>query len=86
MYKSSRYFLSSFVSVGISIQEKKFKIYFQNRGHSDHLGLPIGTILATFFLQVAPVRPIESIDLSIKEKKLKIDFQNGAVTAILDFR
>ena len=33
------------------------KIDFQNGHHSDHLGFPIGTILATFDLQVSPMLP-----------------------------
>ena len=34
-----RYFLPSFESIGLSVQEKKFKIDFQDVGRGDHLGL-----------------------------------------------
>ena len=35
------------------------KIDFQDGGHGGHLGFPIGTILATFDLQVTPMLPIK---------------------------
>ena len=54
IYKSPRCFLASLVSTGISVQEKKRKIDFQDGGH---LGFPIGTILAIFDLQVTPMLP-----------------------------
>ena len=54
IYKSPRCFLASLESVGLSVQEKKRKIDFQD-GH--HLGLPIGTILAIFDLQVTTMLP-----------------------------
>ena len=50
----TRCFLESLESIGLSVQEKKRKIDFQNGGH---LGFPIGTILAIFDLQVAPMLP-----------------------------
>ena len=43
---------SKFGVIGLSVQEKKRKIDFQDGGHGGHLGFPIGTILATFDLQV----------------------------------
>ena len=45
IYKSPRCFLASLESVGFAVKEKKGKIDFQDGGH---LGLQIGTILATF--------------------------------------
>ena len=39
---------------GLSVQEKKQKIDFQD---GCHLGFPIGTILAIFDLQVTPMLP-----------------------------
>ena len=33
------------------------KIDFQDGGHGNHLGFPIGTILAIFDLQVTPMLP-----------------------------
>ena len=53
IYKSSRYFLSMFESVGILVQEK-FKIDFQDGGH---LGFLIRMILGIFDLQVMLILP-----------------------------
>ena len=53
IYKSPRCSLPSFVSIGLSVQEKKRKIDFQDGHHihhGGHLGFPIGTILAPFDL------------------------------------
>ena len=44
-------------SIGLSVQEKKRKIDFQDGCHGGHLGFPIGTILAIFDLQVTPMLP-----------------------------
>ena len=44
-------------SIGLSVQEKKRKINFQDGVHGSHLGFPIGTILATFDLQVTLMLP-----------------------------
>ena len=38
--------------MGLSVQEKKRKIDFQDGGHGGHLGLPISMILIFFDLQV----------------------------------
>ena len=57
IYKSPRCFLASLVSIGLSVQEKKRKIDFQDGGHGGHLGFPIGTILASFDLQVTLILP-----------------------------
>ena len=75
----TRCFLSSFKSVGLSVQEKKQKIDFLDGGHGGHLGFPIRTILAIFELQVILMLPtkFKSIGLSVQEKKQKIDFQDG---------
>ena len=54
IYKSPRCFLASLVAIGLSVQEKKGKINFQD---GSHLGFPIGTILAIFYLQVTPMLP-----------------------------
>ena len=43
---------SSLESIGLSVQEKKRKIDFQDGSH-----VPIGTILATFDLQVTLMLP-----------------------------
>ena len=57
MYKSPRCFLASLESIGLSVQEKKRKIDFQDGGHGGDLGFPIATILATFDLQIIPMIP-----------------------------
>ena len=54
IYKSSQCFLPSFKSLGLSVQEKKRKIDFQDGGHS---GFPIETILVIFDHQVTPMIP-----------------------------
>ena len=41
------YLFLIYESVGLSAQEKKRKIDFQDGGHGGHLGFPIGMILAT---------------------------------------
>ena len=43
---------TSFESVGLSVQEKKFKINFQDGGHGGHLGFTIRTILCNFDLHI----------------------------------
>ena len=57
IYKSPWYFLPSLESIGLSAQEMKWKIDFQDGGHGSHLGFPIGTILAIFDLQVTLMLP-----------------------------
>ena len=44
-------------SIGLSIQEKKQKIDFQDGCHGGHLGFLIGMILAIFDLQVTQMLP-----------------------------
>ena len=56
IYKSPRCFIPSFESIGLSVQEKKRKIDFQD---GRHLGFLIGTILAIFDLHVTPMLPIK---------------------------
>ena len=51
IYKSPRCFLISVMSTGLSFQEKKRKIDFQDGGHGGHLGYYIGTTLAIIALQ-----------------------------------
>ena len=43
--------------MGLSVQEKKQKINFQDGCHGGHLGFQIGTILAIFDLQFTPMLP-----------------------------
>ena len=53
LYRSPDY-QTSFESVGLLVQ--KFNMDFQDVGH---LGFPIGTILATFDLQVTLILPMK---------------------------
>ena len=57
IYKSPQCFLASLEAIGLSVQEKKRKIDFQDGGHGGYLGFPIGMILAIFYLQVTPMLP-----------------------------
>ena len=52
---SPRCFLASLEAIGLSIQEKKRKIDFQDGCHGGHLGFLIGTIFAIFDLHVTPM-------------------------------
>ena len=54
IHKTPRCFLASLESIGLSVQEKKRKIDFQDGGHA---GFPIGMILAIFDLQVTLMLP-----------------------------
>ena len=47
----------NFESIAILVQEKKFKIDFQDGHNGRHLAFPIGTSLAFFDLQVYPMLP-----------------------------
>ena len=75
IYKSPHSFLSSFQSIGPSVQEKS-KTDFQDQGHGDHLGFPIGKTLTIFDLQDAQIPPtkFESTGLSVQEKQCKTRF------------
>ena len=57
IYRSPQCFLASLESIGLSVQEKKQKIDFQDGCHGGHLGLPISMILVIFDLQVTPMLP-----------------------------
>ena len=57
IYKSLQRFLTSFKSIGLFVQEEKWKIDFQNGRHGGHLGFSIGLILAIFDLQFTAMRP-----------------------------
>ena len=79
IYRSPRYFLSSFKSMGLSVQDKKFKIDFQGGNCSGHLGYLIRMILAISNLQSPQcfLSSLKSVGLSVQEKKGKIDFEEG---------
>ena len=57
IYKSPWCFLPSFKSTSLSVQEKKWKIDFQDGHHLGHLAFPVGIILAIFDLQVTLMTP-----------------------------
>ena len=68
------------VSTGLSFQEKKFKIDFQD---GCHVGFPIRRILATFDTS----NEVSSqLAFWFRIKKFKIDFQQAARATIVDFR
>ena len=77
IYKSPKCFLPSFESTGLSVQEKKWKIDFQDGCHGTHPGFTIGMILAIYKSSWCFLASLESIGLSVQEKKQKIDFQDG---------
>ena len=74
-------------SIGLSVQEKKRKIDFQDGGHGGHLGFPIGTILAIFDLQVTPMLPSKfRVNWPFGSgEEAKIDFQDGGHGGHLGF-
>ena len=75
IYKSPRYSLSSFQSIGLSVQEKTSKIDFQDGDCSSHIGFPIRTILAISDLQVSQIFPTKfQVDWHFGSAK---DVQNG---------
>ena len=51
IYKLPWYYLRSFKSIGLSVQEKKCKMDFQDGGHVSYLGFLNGVILAIFDLR-----------------------------------
>ena len=55
LYRSLDY-QTSFESIGLSVQAKKFNIDFQDGGH---FGFPIRIIFATFDLQVTSKLPMK---------------------------
>ena len=63
VYKSPWYFLPSFKSNGLLVQEKKFNLDFQDGRCSGHLGFLIGIISAIFYLHVTPILPIKFPDI-----------------------
>ena len=56
--KLLQYFLTSFESSGLSVQEE-LRIDFQDGGHGSHSGFPIRTILAIFDLQITLILCVE---------------------------
>ena len=71
-------------SIGLSVQEKKRKIDFQDGGH---LGFLINTILASFDLQVTPMLPSKfGVNWPFGSgEEAKNRFKMAAMAAILGF-
>ena len=87
IYKSAQCFLRYLKSTGLSVQEKKPKIDFQDGGHGGDLGFPIGTILAFFFIYKSPpcfLPSFKSISLSVQKKQMT-DLQDGGKMVKLYF-
>ena len=74
-------------SIGLSVQEKKRKIDFQDGGHGGHLRFPIGTILAIFDLQVTLMLASKfGVNWTFGSgEEAKIDFQDGGHGGHLGF-
>ena len=76
---SAIFYLPSFKLVGLSVQEKKFKIDFQNGGYGGHLEFFIKTILAIFMIYKSLwyfLPGFEQIGLFGQKTKFKTDFQD----------
>ena len=65
--------------MAFGLRRRSKNIDFQDGYHDTKLRFPIGTILATFDLQVILMLPSKfGVNWpSVQEKKLKIDFQDG---------
>ena len=75
-------------SIGLSVQEKKQKIDFQDGRHGGHLGFLIGMILPTFDLQVTLMLPSKfgvNWPFGSGEEAKNIDFQDGGHGGHLGF-
>ena len=53
------YLVTRHVSIGLLVQEQKFKIDFQNGSHVGRIRFPIWTLLAIFDLQVTSILPMK---------------------------
>ena len=86
--KSTWYFQWSFKSTGLSDQEKRLEIDFQNGNRGGHLGFSIELFKLFFELQVSPILPIISSRLAypLKRSTSIYTFKMAAVVAILDFQ
>ena len=73
-------------SIGLSVQEKKQKIDFQDGCHDGHLGFPIGTIVIPMLPTIFGVNWLLGLG-----EEAKIDFQDlgfpiGTILAIFDLK
>ena len=78
-YKSPKYFLSSFESIGLFVQEKQFKIDFHDGNCGGHLGFPIRTVKLSSIYKSPRyfLSNFESTDISVQEKNYNVYFQDG---------
>ena len=70
MYRSPGY-QTSLKAIGLSVQEKKINIEFQDGYHRNHLGFPIEIFLSIFDLQVTSILTMKfrvNMCLLVKEK------------------
>ena len=77
LYRSPEY-QTSFVSIGLLVQEEQFKIHFQDDSCEGHLGFLIGMILTIFDLQVTLKPPTPSRSAFWSKNRSKIDLQDGS--------
>ena len=75
----AQYFVASLESADLSVQEKKFKIDFQDDSHDGHFGFPIVTILAILIYKSPRCfQPsVKSTGHLVQDKKPKLDFHSG---------
>ena len=75
----------NFKSIALSVQEKKFKIDFQDGHHGCNLGFPIAMIWAIFDLQVIPMLPTKfRVNWLLEEAKNR--FSRWPILAIFDLQ
>ena len=67
------------IRVTWSFGSEELQNMFQDGGHGGHLGVPIETIFASFYLKVTLILPLKfRVNYpSAQENKRKIDFQDG---------
>ena len=77
-------FLSSSMSIGLSVQEKKLKRDFKDGHYGGHLGFLIGTILAIFDVQVTQATNQVSSQLAFwfRRRSDHLGFSIGTILAI----
>ena len=87
-YKSSRCFLPSSKSIGLSVPKKKLKTDFKDSGHGRHLGFLIGTNSAILNVQTLMLSTKFQVNWPFRsgeEAKNRLDFQDGSHRGHLRF-
>ena len=97
-FKSPQYFLYILKSIGLSFQDNKRKIDFQDFGHGGHLGFFHPNDFSYFYLQVIPILPNKfGVDWPFVSEEAKnrfqdfghgshLGFRNGTILAIFDLQ